>query len=334
MYFCRIRFDSIPNKIFLMKNQFSMKKLTTLLAFAMLFTFNLANAQTVEELQAQKDAKAAELAELSGQLAELQGRVDGLTGEVASLTDQLTPYPRWDVGAGGTVGLSFTGFSDWLSKANPNTQATSITFSGGGSANGEWEKTFWRNNLNLTAGWLKFDDKDIETDADTFQVAADAFNIASLFGYKLSDKIAISTLGEYRSTIVDNFNNPGYLDIGVGATWTPVTNLVVVVHPLNYNFVFSDSDFDYQSSLGAKIVADYKREIFKGFGWKSNLSAFYSYEGSDLHNWTWINGISTAYKGIGIGFELGLRNNKQEALAAEVSNTLQTYYVLGLTYSL
>ena len=34
----------------------------------------------------------------------------------------------------------------------------------------------------------------------------------------------------------------GYLDAGVGATWTPVTDLVVVIHPLNYNFVFADND--------------------------------------------------------------------------------------------
>jgi hypothetical protein len=110
---------------------------------------------------------------------------------------------------------------------------------------------------------------------------------------------------------------------------------VVVFHPLNYNFVFSDTEYDFQSSLGTKIVADYTRQLAKGVAWKSNLSAFISYEGADLANWTWVNGFSTAVKGVGIGLDLGLRNNKQEALAAnKTDNPLQTYWILGLSYAI
>jgi hypothetical protein len=110
---------------------------------------------------------------------------------------------------------------------------------------------------------------------------------------------------------------------------------VVVIHPLNYNFVFSENGFDYQSSFGTKIVADYKREIVKGIKWTSNLSAFMSYKGIDLSNWTWINGLTTSVKGFGIGLDIGLRSNRQEAEAAgRTNNPLQTYWVLGLTYAL
>ena len=66
---------------------------------------------------------------------------------------------------------------------------------------------------------------------------------------------------EYRTTLLDNFNDPGYLDLGLGATWTPAKNLVVVVHPFNYNFVFSSGDTVFESSMGTKIVADYTRQI-------------------------------------------------------------------------
>lgn len=312
-----------------------MKNLSTLLVLILLVSWQLGIAQTTEELQKMKDEKATELTELQGELSELTGKVDALTAEVASLTDQLTPYPRWDQGLLGTLGVNFSNFSDWLLRDQPNTSAVNIGFSSTAFVNGDFEKSFWRNNLTLTLGWLKFDDKDNPDDIDEFQVSADAFNITSLFGYKLSDKLAISTLGEYRTSILENrFNNPGYLDLGVGATWTPIQDLVVVVHPLNYNFVFSDSEFDFQSSLGAKIVADYTRAITEGVTWKSNLSAFMSYEGSDLSNWTWINGISTAVKGIGVGLDVGLRSNKQEANAAMLSdNPLQTYWILGLTYA-
>jgi len=115
-----------------------------------------------------------------------------------------------------------------------------------------------------------------------------------------------------------------------------------VIHPLNYNFVFSDGAYDFKSSLGAKIVADYTAEIIPGLAWKSNLSAFVSYEDpNELSNWTWVNGLSTAVNGVGIGVEIGLRNNKQEARALDLSdsngafvNPLQTYWVVGLSYGL
>lgn len=313
-----------------------MKNLSTLFVLIFLLSCQFGTAQTTEELQQVKEEKAEELAKLQGELSELTGKVDALKSEVASLTDQLTPYPRWDKGLLGNVGINFSNFNDWLLRDQPNTSAVNIGFSTTGFVNGDFEKSFWRNNLNLTLGWIKFDDKDNPDDVDEFQVAADAFNLSSLFGYKLSEKLAISTLGEYRTSILEGrFNNPGYLDLGVGATWTPVKNLVVVVHPLNYNFVFSDQDFEFESSLGAKIVADYTREITKGINWKSNLSAFMSYEGSDLSNWTWVNGISTAVKGVGIGLDVGLRSNQQEANAAMLTdNPLQTYWILGLTYAI
>ncbi|MEL6941199.1 MAG: hypothetical protein AAFO82_00900, partial [Bacteroidota bacterium] len=87
-----------------------------LLSFAILLT-NQSFAQSTDELMAQKEAKAKELAELEGKLGELTSKVDALKGEVASLTDQLTPYPRWSTGLLGTVGLNVAGFSNWLSKA-------------------------------------------------------------------------------------------------------------------------------------------------------------------------------------------------------------------------
>lgn len=310
-----------------------------LLSALTLVLFSLSmQAQSTEELTAKKAEKEAELAPLEAQLADLKGKVDALKAEVADLTEKVTPYPRWDVGALGNIGLNFANFKNWYSKSTPSTQALSLGISANGYANLDQKRYFWRNNTNLTLGWLKFKDTSVKDVADTLQVTADAFNIVSLFGFKLTEKLAASTLGEYRTSVLDGkFNNPGYLDLGAGATWTPLTDLVVVFHPLNYNFVFSDSDFDYESSLGCKVVADYKRQITKGLAWKSNFSGFFSYKNSDLHNWTFINGVTTAVRGLGIGLDLGLRSNKQEALAADplrTDNPLQLYYLIGLSYAI
>ncbi len=291
-------------------------------------------AQTQEELLSTKAAKEAELATLQPQLKDLSGKVDALNADIAVLKEQTTPYPRWNIGSLGNLGFSFSSFSDWLSKSSPNTTAITIGFTGTGFANLDQKKYFWRNSANLTLGWQKFDDRDDPTDSKDFKVAADALSASSLFGYKLSEKWAVSALGEYRTSVLDNkFNNPGFLDLGAGATWTPIKDLVVVIHPLDYNFVFSTGAFDYKSSFGAKIVADYTKQITKGIAWKSNASGFFSYEGSDLSNWTWVNSFSTAIKNIGVGLDIGLRGNKQEALAAgKTDNPLQSYWIVGLSY--
>ncbi len=290
-----------------------------------------ASAQTEEELKALKSEKEAEL-------STLQGQVDAVKAEIAGIDQQLLVFPRWETGAFGIIGVNLNGFNDWLSRDQPNSSSVGLSFSANAFANYITPKTFWRNGGNLNIGFAQLREKDADgnTIDETELRSPDVINFTSLFGYKLSEKIATSTLAEYRSTILENFNDPGYLDIGVGITWTPIPNLVVVAHPLNYNFVFADEGTNFESSLGAKILADYTKEVFTGVNWKSNLSYFLSYQDSDFSNWTWVNGIAfQALKKVGVGMELGLRNNKQEALAMEVSdNPLQLYYVIGLTYSL
>lgn len=287
------------------------------------------NAQTKEELKALQAPKQDSIAALQGEVDALQAQIDAL--------------PGWKKGAFGIIGGNLSGFKNWYSKGAPNSDAGSIGITVNGYANLLQEKFFWRNSIGVNLSWVKLDDKDNPNDDKDFKSATDVFSISSLYGRKLSDKWAVSALGEYRTTIIDNLNDPGYLDVGVGATWTPIKNLIVVIHPLNYNFVFSDLDTVYESSMGAKIVADYTAELGK-VNLKSNLSAFQSYKTSDLSNWTFTNSLGyTLWKGIGVGFELGLRNNKQEALAYAlnndpsetfdtVDNDLQSYWLFGLNY--
>ncbi|UJH68955.1 DUF3078 domain-containing protein [Allomuricauda sp. SCSIO 65647] len=289
-------------------------------------------AQTKEELE-------AEMAPKKDSIAAIQGRVDALQAQIDAL-------PGWRVGAFGTIGGSLSNFNNWYAQGFPNNSSGNIGFTVNAYANLIEDKFFWRNSLNTNLSWVKLDDEDDPNDEEGFREATDVFNLTSLYGRKLSEKWAASGLMEYRTTILSNFNDPGYLDLGVGMTWTPITDLVVVIHPLNYNFVFADDDTIFNSSLGAKILADYTRKI-GAINFKTNLSMFQSYEDGDLSNWTWINSFSyTLWKVIGVGFDFGLRNNKQEALNYEVNtlgntgatfdtidNDLQTYWTLGLSYS-
>ncbi|MFT7451473.1 MAG: hypothetical protein ACI9VN_002197, partial [Patescibacteria group bacterium] len=121
-----------------------------------------------------------------------------------------------------------------------------------------------------------------------------------------------------------------------------------------------DDKLAYESSIGMKFVADYTKALPMGIAWSSKLSGFVSYSDvSNFSNWTWVNGFGfTAWKGIGVGFEFGLRGNRQESYndflinndKGETSETVeiddfdnstndggnpvQTYFILGMTYSL
>lgn len=305
-----------------------MKKLSIL--FLLVFVSFLANAQTAEELKKEQAPKKAKIAKLNGEVKALQAKIDAL--------------PGWRKGAFGTIGGSISGFNNWYSRSAPNASAGNIGITVNGFANLIEKDFFWRNSAAINLGWVKIDDKDDATDSEDFETATDVFTLSSLYGKRLNKKWAVSGLAEYRTTIIDNFNDPGYLDFGAGITWTPTNNLVVVMHPGNYNFVFSSGETVFESSLGAKIVADYTKKYGK-LSVKSNLSVFQSYKTANLSNWTWTNSFGyTLWKGIGVGFELGLRNNKQEALNnaritdvnadfSSVDNKIQSYWLFGLSYA-
>ncbi|MBO6879415.1 DUF3078 domain-containing protein [Winogradskyella sp.] len=296
-----------------------------LLSVFLMFAITVGFSQTKEELQAQK--------------AEKQAEADKFQSEADAIQAQIDALPGWRTGAFGTIGGSLSNFNNWYAQGAPNNSSGNIGITVNGFANLIEDKFFWRNSLTTNLNWVKLDNKDTDMDSDEFNPTTDVFNISSLYGRNISDKWAISGLAEYRTTLLDNFNDPGFLDVGVGATWTPLDNLIVVIHPLNYNFVFAENDAAFESSAGAKIVADYTRQIGK-ISFKSNFSTFQSYKSSDLSNWTWTNSFSyTLWKMIGVGFDFALRSNQQEAAnfqgvdLADADNKLQSYYTIGLSYS-
>ncbi|ADV48929.1 DUF3078 domain-containing protein [Cellulophaga sp. E16_2] len=308
-----------------------MKKLvfTMIASFAITAGFS----QTVEELKAEQGPKKDSIAALQGRVDALQAQIDGM--------------PGWKIGAFGTIGGSISSFSNWYAQGTPDNSSGNIGFTVNAFANLKEEKFFWRNSANVNFAWVKLDDKNDPTDDDSFQATSDVFQLTSLYGRNITKTLAASGLADYRTTVLNNFNDPGYLDLGIGATWTPIQDLIVVIHPLNYNFVFSKGDDSiFESSLGAKIVADYTRKI-GAINFKTNLSMFQSYKSADYSNLTWTNSFGyTLWKGIGVGFDFGLRSNKQEALNYAINtleettttfdtvdNKLQTYWMAGLNYS-
>ncbi|MGB4960859.1 MAG: DUF3078 domain-containing protein [Saprospiraceae bacterium] len=299
-----------------------MKNILTFL-FLTIVSLSL-SAQTLEELKKQK-------ADLQAQASPILAQADALKAEISAINAKISALPGWYKGAFGTLGANFSGRNQWFAAGDlADSRATTIMGSFNAFANNIEDKYFWRNAGSLNLGWQKLK-KGGEPTPPKFEPVSDVLNITSLFGYKLSPKIAASTLGEYRTSVIRNFNDPGYLDLGVGFTYTPIKNMIFVLHPINYNFVFASDDTKFTSSLGCKIVGDYSRELYKGINWRTNLTSFVSYKNSDpsLHNGTWTNWLGfNLYGGIGVGIEFAFRYSEQEI------NQMQNYYTLGLSYKL
>ena len=151
-----------------------------------LFCLNL-QAQTLEELKAQK--------------AEKQTQIDALAGEVGAIQGQIDAFPGWKVGGVGTLGFNINSNNNWYAIANPNSSSNGLGLGFTGFANLDEDKFFWRNGLNINLNRVStFGDKD---DKATQSVAlADLLDFASLFGYKLNDKLAVF----YRNKMVIFFD--------------------------------------------------------------------------------------------------------------------------------
>ncbi len=321
-----------------------MKNYLTLSIFLFVAVCGL-NAQTIDELKTKK-------AELEAQQKEKQAEADAFNGDIAELAKQIEILTPWQTGLSGLVGLNFGNSNNWQANANPNSSSSVLNLGVNAFANNIKEKSFWRNTLTANLSWQGLDNDTEDDDEGTGFLAdrnVDVLILSSLYGYRLNKDIALSALGDLNTSIF-NFLEPGTLDVGIGATWTPsaIPNLVVVVHPLTMNFAFSGVDgVESQNDLGLKLKATYQKEFPLGIVWSSNLSSFIPYSGTKydvtfvddagveqtgeetLFNYTWINSLNIAdvWKGVGVGFTFGLRDAR-----FEYPPSVQTYSAVGITY--
>ncbi|MFK7906932.1 MAG: DUF3078 domain-containing protein [Chitinophagales bacterium] len=321
-----------------------MKQLFILSLVMIAFTVST-QAQTMEELKTKK-------ADLETQRKAKQSEADAFNSEIGSLAQQIQIMSGWQTGLNGLIGLNFGSSNNWAANANRNSSTSILNLGLNGYANNIKEKTYWRNTLTANVSWQGLDNNTKDDQAGTDFLAdrnADVLIFSSLYGFRLSEDIAITALGDLNTSIF-NFLAPGTFDVGIGATWTPksIPNLVVVVHPLTYHFAFSAFDnVDSQSAVGAKLKATYTHKFPGGIVWSSNLGAFLPYSSEEfpisyfdeagveqsgqegLFEYTWINSLAIAdvWKGVGVGITYGIRDAKFEFPLGT-----QSYTAIGLTY--
>ena len=292
-------------------------------------------AQTLEELKTMKAEKEAAKQEVMDQ-------VKGIDGEIAEINKMIKQFPTWTSGFTGLIGLDFKGASNWYAADVPTNSQTGLGISLNAFANRDAPKYFWWNSASANYSTSKVKNDLPNEPEQELTSEASFFGLNSIGGYAITEKIFASAEGRYETTLLE-FNDPGKLIFSAGATWKPIDNLVVIVHPLGYQINFPTNEFT--SSAGAKLGAIYNGTLVPGVEWSSNLNAFLSYSGDDdnmysagdLSNWTWLNTFTVAniFKGIGLGLNIGLRKDKQLALAkGATDNPLQSFYNIGLSYSL
>lgn len=318
---------------------------TTFLFLLLILSASGLQAQDIETLKATK-------ADLMAKQAKLAGEAAAFDGEIGSLSKQIELLSGWQTGISGLLGLNFSSSNSWQANANANSSSSVLNLGINGFANNIKEKTFWRNTLTTNVSWQGLDNN-TKDDADGSGFLenrnGDVLIASSLYGLRFSPSLAGTVLGDL-NTSVFSFLSPGTADVGVGATWTPqsVPNLVVVAHPLTYHFAFSGFEgVESQSAFGAKIKATYALELPGGVSWSSNLGVFMPYSSDKttvmyldeggveqtseegLFEYTWINSFNIAdlWKGVGVGFTVGIRQ-----AGFEYPPGLQSYTALGLTY--
>src|SRR5690606_23793864 len=142
-------------------------------------------------------------------LAPLQDQIDPIKAEIEAIDASIAKLPGWYKGISGLLGFDLSARNNWFAAGDlRNSSATTVKAGLNAYANNIQNKYFWRNAGGLSVGWQKLrlmEDSDAE-----FEPIVDVLNLTSLFGYNIMPKLAVSTLGEFRTSVIENFNNPGY----------------------------------------------------------------------------------------------------------------------------
>ena len=318
----------------------------------MILCAGVMHAQTLDELKSMAGDKSA-------RVAELQAEIDAINGELGGLESQIDKLSGWRKGLGGIFGLDFSNANRWGGEAVIQADADGSIRSLGiaGDISGyllkDTEKTFWHNNLKVIGNYKDLDlaseDATVRGDdlLDPVNRVADLFNISSLAGYKLSEKFAISAIGDLNTTLLDgNFFNPAVIDLGIGATWLPIDNLTVSLFPLGYSTVIRRDDplgLEGSGTFGLKYKVTYFDDIViagKPFHWDTNLTGFVPYSETDNPNalgnsyWQWLNNVSfQVWNGIGVGFGFGFREADFQALDATSGDSQLQSYTTSVSYT-
>ena len=210
---------------------------------------------------------------------------------------------------GGNVGINFNqvALSNWAGGGDN-------TFAIGGvlSLVGDYNKgkSHWSNQLGAGYGFTKVTDQDLRK-------SDDKLTLVSKFDHNATSTLLYSAILDFRTQFtegldyktldsageparISTFLAPGYLNVGLGATWKPKEYFEFLIAPLsNRLIIVLDDDLSaagafgldpgkkVKSELGASSRAQFQKEIMENvnLGSKLNLFAPYADITTSVVNW-------------------------------------------------
>ena len=185
----------------------------------------------------------------------------------ASQVDTTTPPPKkvtyWSKGLLTQVGLSQVSLTNWAAGGFPTISLNGLI---DGTLDYNKDKFLWENRLKISYGFIQtFDATDLQNNpfSKQFKKSDDRITLDSKFGYQLVERLYFSTALNFRSQLTNTFEGdklkstilaPGYLSLGVGLKYKPLTWLSLNFTPLTGNLVIVTMK-DLQETYG-NVVKD------------------------------------------------------------------------------
>ncbi len=167
------------------------------------------------------------------------------------------------------------------------------------SANYKKDRRLWDNRLELEYGFNK-------TKSDGKKKTADNIYLSSIYGYEIAKNLYLSgtfiyntqfangynygDAGDDDNVFISTFMAPGYLNLGVGLTWTPKSWFKATIDPASYRGVFvlnkelsDQGQFGvhpgdrYRTEFGGNILLELNKNLTSNINLYSRLNLYSNY---------------------------------------------------------
>ncbi len=161
------------------------------------------------------------------------------------------------------------------------------------------DRRLWDNRLELEYGFNK-------TKSDGTKKTADNIYLSSIYGYEIAKNLYFSGTflfttqfangydylgaGNTDDVFISTFMAPGYLNVGVGITWTPKPWFKATINPASYRgiFVLNEELSDagqfgvhpgdrYRTEFGANILLELNKNLTSNINLYSRLNLYSNY---------------------------------------------------------
>jgi hypothetical protein len=225
------------------------------------------------------------------------------------VADTMKPDPKfWKIKALYTLNGTQSAFINWNAGGRNNISAIAGIIA---NANYKKDRLSWTNDLSIALGGLYYTDKSA---GNPMQKTDDRIDVSTNFGYKIKKHIFLSTIGGFRTQMLDGFNfpndsvrvstfmAPAYVSFAIGIDYIKDENFSVFSSPLAAKMTFVNDQvlsnagafgvtpavYDglgnvltagkrFRGEFGAYIKVKYNRALMKNVDLKSKLELFSNY---------------------------------------------------------